>query len=169
MTLPILTDNIIVLLDIIKIIVITNAIMMERRMLTLRGYEDEFLVESHIKPSESTNLVNLGIKEKLMMVASTMFKDEEQELNAKERVTTQELKAKAELNVILENAIKEMRAGNHRSVTIQVASEYIPFIDEVMDPIYGLGRYYDYKTYIRDLPLEIHFFFYMKVSIKEAS
>lgn len=130
--------------------------------------DNEYLVETHIKPSANTNLVRLGPVEKIMLVLNTLFNSEEQELEATERTTSKDLQTKAELNMVIERGIKDMRLNHKNKVTLQVASEFLPYIDDVMDPVYGYGKYYNYKVFSRDLPLEINFFFYVVIWMKEV-
>lgn len=115
------------------------------------------LVETHIKPTENTTLAKLTLFDQIKMLIAHFAKNDAAELDAMEKVSASELKMKASLNKFFEEAGKEMKARNSSSVTLSINSDYLPYLDEVIDPVTGFGRYYVFKVYERQLPFNLSY------------
>ena len=122
------------------------------------------VISSRIKPTESTTLAKLNVFDQIKLLISKLNNDAVSELNAAEKLSASELKMTASLEKLFNTAIEEMQKGEHTSVTIQVSSKYIPYLDRVIDERHGLGRFYTFDVRKKDLPLNVKYMFMVKIS-----
>ena len=127
------------------------------------------IVNSHIKATENTTLAKLSIFDQLKLLISRFSNSEEAELNASERLSVESLRMSASLQNLLLRAGDEMKDKNHTSVTLQVSSKFIPYLDDVINERTGLGQYYNIEVYKKDLPLNVNYMFIIKMRLKVDS
>jgi hypothetical protein len=72
----------------------------------------------------------------------------------------------ASLTKLLRTAAQQLESGEHDSVTLSVSSKYIPYLDEVIHPVRGLGRYYTFEIFKQDLPINVDYMFIVKIRRK---
>ena len=59
-----------------------------------------------------------------------------------------------------------MQDMGKNSVVISLSSEFLPYIDEVIDPIYGQGRFYEFEIIKRNIPINVKHSFIVKIKKK---
>ena len=124
------------------------------------------VVSTHIKATENTTLAKLNVFDQLKLLISRFSNDDVAELDAAEKLSAVALKMKASLERLFLTACEGIKSGEHESVTLQVSSKYLPYIDDVIDPIHGMGRYYDFHITKKDLPLNVDYMFIVKIKKK---
>ena len=124
------------------------------------------IINVRIKPTENTTLAKLSVIDQLKLLFSKLSNDAAAELNANEKLSRETLKMTASLERLFSTAIENMKKGKHRSVTLQVSSKYLPYLDTVIDETRGMGRFYKFEVYKKDLPLNVDYMFIVKISIK---
>ncbi len=117
------------------------------------------VVSTHIKPTENTTLVKLSIPDQLKLLIRKFTNSDVAELEANEKLSRNELKMKASLTKLFTAAKDQMKERGKDSVTLSVSSDYLPYIDEIVDETYGMGRYYTFHVYKKDLPLTVKYKF----------
>lgn len=127
------------------------------------------IVGTHIKATENTTLVKLTVIDQIKMLVNHFTNNDAAELDAREKVSASELKMKASLNLLLNNAGKEMKERGSKSVTIAVSSAYLPYLDEAIDKNTGLGRYYNFKVYKKELPFNVNYNVIVRMSSKVST
>ena len=124
------------------------------------------LVNTHIKPTESTTIAKLSMLDQIKLVLSRFSNNEGDEIRAIEKASSTSLKMKASLTKLITTATDSISDGTHSSSTLQLSSKYLPYLDEVIDEKYGLGRYYTFKVFKKDLPPSVEYKFTMKIERK---
>lgn len=127
--------------------------------------EKEFITKA-IKPDENTTLAKLSLTDMIRLLFSKISNNDVAELDANEKLSASYLKNVASLNKFIDRATERIINGTEKSVTVQLSSEYLPFIDEVIDPINGKGRYFNFEVYKKDLPQSVKHKFIVKISKK---
>ena len=121
------------------------------------------VVSSRIKATENTTVAKLGFIDQIKLLLHKFGNEDVAELNAAEKLSSTALKMRASLQKLFTEATKGLESGEHTSVTLQVSSKYLPYIDDVIHKTKGLGRYYNFKVYKKDLPLNVDYMFVVKV------
>lgn len=127
--------------------------------------EKEFITKA-IKPDENTTLAKLSLTDMIRLLFSKISNNDVAELDANEKLSASYLKNVASLSKFIDRATERIINGTEKSVTVQLSSEYLPFIDEVIDPINGKGRYFNFEVYKKDLPQSVKHKFIVKISKK---
>ena len=127
--------------------------------------EKEFITKA-IKPDENTTLAKLSLTDMIRLLFSKISNNDVAELDANEKLSASYLKNVASLSKFIDKATERIINGAEKSVTVQLSSEYLPFIDEVIDPINGKGRYFNFEVYKKDLPQSVKHKFIVKISKK---
>ena len=127
--------------------------------------EKEFITKA-IKPDENTTLAKLSLTDMIRLLFSKISNNDVAELDANEKLSASYLKNVASLSKFIDRATERIINGTEKSVTVQLSSEYLPFIDEVIDPISGKGRYFNFEVYKKDLPQSVKHKFIVKISKK---
>ena len=123
------------------------------------------IVNTHIKATESTTIAKLSVLYQIKLLISKFNNNDVAELDAAEKLSSIFLRMKASLQKLLKEAASVIDSGQHESVTLQVSSKYIPYLDEVISPTRGLGRFYKFEVFKKDLPANIDYMF--KISIRK--
>lgn len=117
---------------------------------------------------DNTNLSTLSIIDLLRVIIKALSKNDEAELNAQERINKDKLKKIGSLRKFIENSISEMKEKKKTSVTTNMSSTYLPYIDEVINNKTGLGRFYNFKiSRNENIPLTIEHKFILRISLKD--
>lgn len=120
---------------------------------------DGEIVSVRVKPTESTTLAKLGIVDQFKLLISKFNNNDADELKAQESLSVNALKMQASLEKLIRTAAEKIDGVNHNSVTLSVSSKYIPYMDDVIDKKYGLGRFYDFDVRKKDLPITVDYKF----------
>ena len=118
--------------------------------------EREYITRN-IKPSENTTLAQLSVIDMIRLLFSKMSNNDVALLDANEKVSSVYLKNTASLTEFLEKAIEPLKDGRHNSVTLALSSEYLPYLDSVINETNGLGQFYNIKVENKDLPLSVKY------------
>lgn len=121
------------------------------------------VVSSRIKATENTTVAKLGFIDQIKLLLHKFGNEDVAELNAAEKLSSTALKMRASLQKLFTEATKGLESGEHTSVTLQVSSKYLPYIDDVIHKTKGLGRYYNFEVHKKDLPLNVDYMFVVKV------
>lgn len=124
------------------------------------------VVSTHIKATENTTLAKLGFIDQFKLLIHKFSNDDVAELDAAEKLSSVALRMRASLQKLFIEAAKGLESGEHQSVTLQVSSKYLPYMDDVIHPIKGLGRYYDFEVFKKDLPPNVDYMFVIKIKRK---
>lgn len=124
------------------------------------------IVSSHIKATESTTLAKLSFIDQIKLLLHKFNNDDAAELDAAEKLSSVQLRMQASLMKLLKTAAEGLESGEHKTVTLSVSSKYIPYLDEVIHPVRGLGRYYDFDIIKQDLPINVDYMFIIKIKRK---
>ena len=126
------------------------------------------LISTHIKATENTTLAKLRPLDQIKMLISQFSNNDVAELNASEKLSASTLRMRASLQKLMNDATKHLEDGDHDSVTMQVSSKYLPYLDDVIDPVRGLGRYYDFEVKKGTLPPTVTYMFLIRIKRKNA-
>lgn len=124
------------------------------------------IISTHIKVTENTTVAKMSIIDQIKLLLRRFGNDDAAELNAAEKLSAVELRVKASLIRLFENAVEGFKDGKHSSVTLSVSSRYLPYLDEITDPVYGMGRYYDFVIHKKDLPPSVDYKFIVEIKRK---
>lgn len=124
------------------------------------------IVSRHIKVTEDTTLAKLGVFDQIKLLIARFSNNDVAELDAAEKLSGAAARMKASLLKLIKTAAKGMQDGSMQSATLQVSSKYLPYIDDVIDPVRGEGRYYDFEVYKKDLPADVEYKFLLVIKKK---
>lgn len=127
---------------------------------------DGEVVSSRIKATENTTVAKLGFIDQIKLLLHKFGNEDVAELDAAEKLSSVALKMRASLQRLFTEATKGLESGERQSVTLQVSSKYLPYIDNVIHETKGLGRYYIFEIYKKDLPLNVDYMFVVKIKRK---
>lgn len=124
------------------------------------------VVNIAIKATEHTTLAKLSVWDQFKLALKKFSNEDVAELDAAEKLSGVTLRMQASLQRLFTTAAEGLKDGQHQSVTLQVSSKYIPYLDDVIDPEKGMGRYYDFNMVTRDLPINVDYMFVVTISKK---
>ena len=124
------------------------------------------IVSTHIKVTEGTTLAKLSIWDQFKLLIRKFSNDDVAELDAAEKLSGASARMRASLMHLINTATKEIKEGRRHSVTIAVSSKYLPYIDEVIDPVHGEGQFYEFIPHYKDLPPNIEYKFPLEIRKK---
>lgn len=120
-----------------------------------------------IKVTDNTKTASLSLMDQIRLIFAKMSNDSSAELDVNERVSVERLKKLAGLTDFLQKAIKNMQRHGENSVTVQLSSEFLPYLDDVIGDKKGLGQFYDFNVEKRDLPISVKHFVIVRISKKQ--
>lgn len=123
------------------------------------------VINVRVKPTKNTVLAELSVLDQVKLIFSHFINRDTEELDAAKTVSLAELKEKAEFMTIIDRAIEKL--SGHDSITILVTSKYQFYAKELLDDKTGLGRYYDFRLYIPDIPMSVKHTFKIRIARKE--
>lgn len=124
------------------------------------------VVNVAIKATEHTTLAKLTVWDQIKLLFKKFSNEDVAELDAAEKLSGVTLRMQASLQRLFTTAAEGLKDGQHESVTLQVSSKYIPYMDDVIDPIKGMGRYYDFDVFTKDLPINVDYLFVVTIKKK---
>lgn len=120
------------------------------------------IINVRIKPTKNTVLAELSVLDQIKLIFSHFINRDSEELEAARTVSLNELKEKAEFMKIIDKSIEKL--DGHDSITILVTSKYQVYAEELLNDKTGLGRYYEFKLDIPDIPLAIKHTFKIRIA-----
>jgi len=119
-----------------------------------------------IQVDDNVELTSLSIIDQIRLIFAKLSNDDVNELSSREKVSVDALQKIAALRGFLDKVIYRLQNSDANSVTIELASEFLPFLDNVINEETGLGRYYNFKVQKRDLRSTVSFKFIVVISKK---
>lgn len=118
---------------------------------------------------DNVSLTSLSPLDTMRLIMTKLTHDDAAELDNAEKISAERLKKVGSLTKLFEKATTKMNSLRKRSVTLQIASSYLPYIDEVADKKSGLGQFYDFE-YNKDtgIPQSVPHFFLCTVRTKSV-
>ena len=120
------------------------------------------IINVRIKPTKNTVLAELSVLDQIKLIFSHFINRDSEELEAARTVSLNELKEKAEFMKIIDKSIEKL--DGHDSITSLVTSKYQVYAEELLNDKTGLGRYYEFKVDIPDIPLAIKHTFKIRIA-----
>lgn len=120
------------------------------------------IINIRVKPTKNTVLAELSVLDQIKLIFSHFINRDSEELEAARTVSLNELKEKAEFMKIIDKSIEKL--DGHDSITILVTSKYQVYAEELLNDKTGLGRYYEFKVDIPDIPLAIKHTFKIRIA-----
>lgn len=124
------------------------------------------LINVRVKPTKNTVLAELSVLDQIKLIFSHFINRDTEELEAARTVSLSELKEKAEFMQIIDKSIEKL--DGHNSITILVTSKYQVYAEELLNDKTGLGKYYDFKVDIPNIPLAIKHTFKIRIARKDG-
>lgn len=128
-------------------------------------YDKEFVTKT-IKPDDNTTLAKLSVIDMVRLLFSKISNNDVAELDANEKLSKDYLTHVASLSKFIDRATEKLVEGQEKSVTVRLSSEYLPYLDEVINPNNGKGRFFNFEVYKKDLPQGVKHTFIVKISKK---
>ena len=127
-------------------------------------YDSSEIINIRVKPTAKTTLAKLSVFDQIKMILHNFATDDAMELNASEKLSKEMLKHTASLQRLIGTAAEGLE--KHDSVTLALASKYIPYLDAVIDKNDGLGRFYNVEIIKPKLPIALDYQFILKIEKK---
>lgn len=122
-----------------------------------------------VKVTEKTNTQKLPIIDQLRLLLGKMSDDETTRLEANEALSRKTLEMQSSLSNLINNVTAKMRELGETSVTISLSSRFKPYLNDVISPINGKGRFYDFEIIDKEVPvIGADYFLIMKIKEKEV-
>ncbi len=130
-------------------------------------YDEPKEVSRSPRMDDNVTLTSLSPIDTLRLIMTKLTHDDSAELDNAEKLSAERLKKVGSLTKLFERATTKMNNLRKKSVTLQIASSYLPYIDEVTNPKTGLGQFYDFN-YNKDtgIPASVPHFFICEVRVK---
>lgn len=119
-----------------------------------------------IKLTDNVNAAELGVLDQFRLLISKVSNSDEAELDAKQKKSAGEMSKKAALERLFDRAVEKMQELGETQVVLGVSSEFLPYVDEVTDPIRGKGRFYDFEVYKKEYPISVRHRFTVVIKTK---
>lgn len=116
--------------------------------------------------NDDINLARLSTLDTVRLMLSKLQKNDMDELENAEKISVEKLKCTGALNSLIEASVNEMNLRHQNSVTLNVSSKFLPYVDEVVDKEVGWGRFYDIEVFKRDIPQSVKHYFIIQVRKK---
>lgn len=123
-------------------------------------------VYRHVKLTDNIKTTSLSIMDQLRLMFSKLSNDDVAELNTNEKLTSEKMRKVAALTDFLDKVTDRLSNTNQPSVTVSVASEFLPYIDEVINDVSGKGRFYDFEVMKKNIPIDVKHQFIVKIKKK---
>lgn len=101
---------------------------------------------------DNSELTKLPMQSLFRLIVNSFTKDESDELEMAERLSADKLARLGSLNRLVEEATNNMTKYKASSVTLNLSSKYLPYVEEVMSKDTGWGRFYDIEWFPRNIP-----------------
>lgn len=130
-------------------------------------YDEPKEVSRSPRMDDNVTLTSLSPIDTLRLIMTKLTHDDSAELDNAEKLSAERLKKVGSLTKLFERATTKMNNLRKKSVTLQIASSYLPYIDEVTNSKTGLGQFYDFN-YNKDtgIPASVPHFFICEVRVK---
>lgn len=116
-----------------------------------------------VKVSDTTKPQSLSVFDQINLLMSRVGDKDIAELDAIEKMNSVKVQQMSSLTKFFEKAIHVMNEANYNSVTVEVPSTYLPYIDDVISEENGLGRFYKFDVYKKDIPINVKHTFIVRV------
>lgn len=123
-------------------------------------------VSRSIVVDDNVNLTMLSFPDMVRLVISTFNHDEAAELETAEKLSKERLRKVGSLDDFFRRATNKMESLHESSVTLNLSSTYLPYIDEVINDKTGWGRFYDIRYYKTNIPINVKHKFICEVRKK---
>lgn len=97
---------------------------------------------SFIEVDENTPIQKLSVMDQLRVLIKKLANDDAAELMADDAVTINLLHLKADLQGFLDTALKPIREGKKRAVSVSIPNSYDPVLNEVLESPRIANYYY---------------------------
>ena len=121
-----------------------------------------------IKMDDNTNRTSLNVMDQIKLILASFSNNTESELDISEKLSADKLKKIAALTTLFEKAIARAKELQQSSVTLKVSSDFLPYLDDVIEEQHGLGRYYRFEIFKKDLPLTVNHFFVVRIYLQKG-
>lgn len=111
----------------------------------------------HIKITDNLKTSTLSVADQIRLLFSKVSNSDVAELDAMEKVSAERLKQIARLSRFIDKVTSRLSDSDVDSATVALSSEFIPYFDEVFDPVHGKGRFYKFTVHERDIHLDIQY------------
>lgn len=119
-----------------------------------------------LEVTEDIQTAKLGILDQIRLITANLSNNDLAELDAMEKLSVDRLKKVSSLSLFIEKTTDKMKMIGENSATVKLSSEYLPYLDEVINDKNGFGRYYKFNVMKKDIPLSVKHTFIMKISKK---
>ena len=108
-----------------------------------------------VKLTDNINTASLSLADQFRLLFAKLSNDEVAELDTNEKLNAARLRKVAALSKFIDKATDRLNELGEDSVTVSLSSEFLPFIDEVIDPVRGKGRFYTFEVRKRNIPMDV--------------
>lgn len=121
-----------------------------------------------IKVTEKTKTINLPVFDQIKLLLGMLSNDETTQLEASEKISRANIEMQSALSSLVNDVTKKMRELGEKSATVSISSKFKPYFEDVLSPVSGKGRFYDFEIIDKDMPIEgVDYFLTMIIREKE--
>lgn len=120
---------------------------------------------SFIEVTDETPVQKLSILEQLRLLIRRLSNDDKEQLKADDAETLYSLQLKANLLEFLNKSTEKIRKGEERVVTVQIASKFLPVLDDVLESP-TIAAYYTTTVSKPDIEFDIDYFVKLRLEVK---
>lgn len=120
-----------------------------------------------VEVDDKTPIQKLGIMDQFRVLLKHLTYDAANDLHNEDIVTREYMTLKANLSEFLRKATEPIRAGKRKEVIVNVSSQFLPVLDEVLNQHEIKDFYYVAKAFPKteyDIPYD----FLLKLRVKES-
>ena len=107
-----------------------------------------------IKVTSKTKTSNLPVIDQIKLLLGKVSNDETIKLETSEKLSKANLEMRSSLSNLINSVTARMRELGEKSVTVSISSRFKPYFDDILSPINGKGRFYNFTIIDKEIPIE---------------
>lgn len=120
---------------------------------------------TYVEVDDNTPIQKLSVKDQLRVLIQKLTRSDTDELKSEDAVTIEQLTLKANLLDFISRATEPIRQGKHRKVTMSIASQFNPVLQEVLESS-NIVSYYNVEVNRPDIMYDIPHMITVKLEVK---
>ena len=116
--------------------------------------------------TDDTKLASLTVFDQIRLLLARLSNSGASDIDVAEKVSVDKIKHISALKTFLEKATNKLTELGKDSITIKLSSEFVPYIDEVMNGASDFGKYYDIEVFRKNIPLSTPHYIIVRITKK---
>lgn len=126
------------------------------------------VISRRVKVTDDTTVSRLSLIDQVKLLIAQLSHPETERLRGQAQVLRREAISRSSTHKALREACESLSKSDDRYITISIKSSYLPYLEEIINPITGLGAGFNF--FITDRPEDstLDYDVYIKIVKKEV-